>query len=163
GLTDENERKLTKMAEDLPIFRTANMSIGVNVILGLVAQAAKALEDFDIEIIEKHHNKKVDSPSGTALMLANAVNETMDEPYTFTYGREGTSTKRSKKELGIHAVRGGTIAGEHTVLYAGDDENIEIKHSATSKKVFAKGAVAAAIFLSKQNNGLYDMKQMLSL
>ncbi|HAE62220.1 MAG TPA: 4-hydroxy-tetrahydrodipicolinate reductase [Eubacteriaceae bacterium] len=163
GLSQENEDRLIESAKLIPVFRTANMSIGVNVLLGLVSQAEKMLKDFDIEIIEKHHNKKVDAPSGTALMLANAINENAEKKYVFTYGREGTSAKRQQHELGIHAVRGGTIAGEHTVLYAGDDENIEIKHTATSKKVFAKGAIEAARFIAAQKNGMYDMKKMLGL
>jgi 4-hydroxy-tetrahydrodipicolinate reductase len=163
GLSQTDEDRLKEVSKSIPVFRTANMSIGVNVLLGLVSQAEKMLQGFDIEIIEKHHNKKVDAPSGTALMLANAINESAAEKFTFTYGREGTSAKRRDKELGIHAVRGGTIAGEHTVLYAGDDENIEIKHTATSKKVFAKGAVEAARYIAVQKNGLYDMKKMLGL
>ncbi|NTW71961.1 MAG: 4-hydroxy-tetrahydrodipicolinate reductase [Eubacteriaceae bacterium] len=163
GLTPENEARLEKISSEIPVFRTANMSIGVNVLLGLVATAAKQLENFDIEIIEKHHNKKVDSPSGTALMLANAINDAMGNKFQYTYGREGKSTKRFPDELGIHAVRGGTIAGEHTVIYAGEDEIIEIQHTAASKKVFAKGAIAAAGFLADKKEGLYDMKKMLGL
>ena len=137
------------------------MSVGVNVLLGIVAEAAKQLEGFDIEIIEKHHNKKVDSPSGTALMLANEINGALDNSLEFTYGREGKSTKRQSNELGIHAIRGGTIAGDHTVIYAGEDEVIEIKHSASSKKVFAKGAVRAAKYIADKKIGLYNMRKVL--
>lgn len=161
GLTIENEKSLEEASTTIPIFRTANMSIGVNVMLGLVADAAKQLDGFDIEIIEKHHNKKVDSPSGTALMLANEINTTLNNSMDFVYGREGKSTKRQTNEIGIHAFRGGTISGEHNVIYAGEDEIIEIKHTALSKKVFAKGAVRAAKFIYQKENGLYDMRKIL--
>ncbi|MPW24700.1 4-hydroxy-tetrahydrodipicolinate reductase [Alkalibaculum sp. M08DMB] len=161
GLTAENEQSLLKASKIIPIFRTANMSIGINVLLGLVAEAAKQLEEFDIELIEKHHNKKVDSPSGTALMLANEINDALNNSLEYTYGREGKSTRRNSKELGIHAVRGGTISGEHTVIYAGEDEIIEIKHTATSKKVFAKGAIKAAKFITNKENGFFDMRKVL--
>ncbi len=161
GLTKENEASLVEASKIIPVFRTANMSVGVNVLLGLVAEAAKKLEGFDIEIIEKHHNKKVDSPSGTALMLANEINHALDESLDFTYGREGKSTKRRSNELGIHAIRGGTIAGDHTVIYAGEDEVIEISHNASSKKVFAKGAVRAAKYIADKKMGLYDMRKVL--
>ncbi|QSX08486.1 4-hydroxy-tetrahydrodipicolinate reductase [Alkalibacter rhizosphaerae] len=163
GLSLENEEKLIKMSSEIPVFRTANMSIGINVMLGLVAQAEKMLQGFDIEILERHHNKKQDAPSGTALMLADAINQATDLPYEFVYGREGKSAKRKEREIGIHAIRGGTIAGEHTVLYAGDDEIIEITHSATSKKVFAKGAVTAARYIHERSPGMYDMKKLLGL
>ncbi|MFZ7120047.1 MAG: 4-hydroxy-tetrahydrodipicolinate reductase [Eubacteriaceae bacterium] len=161
GLTMENEKSIQEASITIPIFRTANMSIGVNVMLGLIADATKQLDGFDIEIIEKHHNKKVDSPSGTALMLANEINTTLNNSMDFVYGREGKSTKRQTNEIGIHAFRGGTISGEHSVIYAGDDEIIEIKHTALSKKVFAKGAVRAAKFIYQKENGLYDMRKIL--
>lgn len=161
GLTKENEASLVEASKTIAIFRTANMSVGVNVLLGIVAEAAKQLEGFDIEIIEKHHNKKVDSPSGTALMLANEINSALDNSLEFTYGREGKSTKRQSNELGIHAIRGGTIAGDHTVIYAGEDEIIEIKHSASSKRVFAKGAVRAAKYIADKTTGFYDMRKVL--
>lgn len=163
GLSVEDEDKLKKMSASVPVFRTANMSIGINVMLGLVSQAEKLLRGFDIEIMERHHNKKQDAPSGTALMLADAINHSADEPYRFVYGREGKSAKRESGEIGIHAIRGGTIAGDHTVLYAGEEEIIEIKHSAASKKVFAKGAVEAAKYLKEQSPGMYDMKRLLGL
>ena len=161
GLQEEQEKKLLKMAQAIPVFRTANMSIGVNVMVGLVTQAEALLQGFDIEILEKHHNKKQDAPSGTALMLANAIQSSAKTPYQFVYGRHGTSAKRTEKEIGIHAIRGGTIAGEHTVLYAGEDEIVEITHIATSKRVFAQGAVEAARFITQQPAGLYDMKKLL--
>lgn len=161
GLTEENESDLVDASQYMPVFRTANMSVGINVLLGLVSQGAQQLENFDIEIIEKHHNKKVDSPSGTALMLANEINSALENSLSFTYGREGKSTKRSQNELGIHAIRGGTIAGEHTVIYAGEDEIIEIKHTATSKRVFAKGAVRAAKYIIEKDKGLYNMRKVL--
>lgn len=161
GLSPENEDALIKASHTIPVFRTANMSVGINVLLGLVADAAKQLQGFDIELIEKHHNKKVDSPSGTAIMLANEINSSLNDSLELTYGREGKSTKRRTNELGIHAIRGGTIAGEHTVIYAGEDEIIEIKHTATSKKVFAKGAVRAAKYIADKENGFYDMRKVL--
>lgn len=163
GLHEEQEQKLVELSKSIPVFRTANMSIGINVILGLVAQAENLLKGFDIEIVEKHHNKKQDAPSGTALMLANAIQANAQTPYHFVYGRQGTSAKRTDQEIGIHAIRGGTIAGEHTVLFAGEDEMVEITHIATSKKVFAKGAVEAARFIHQQPAGLYDMKKLLGL
>jgi 4-hydroxy-tetrahydrodipicolinate reductase len=163
GLSNANEDKLVEMSNHIPVFRTANMSIGINVMLGLVAQAENMLQGFDIEILERHHNKKQDAPSGTALMLANAINRSTLTPYHLVYGREGKSAKRENREIGIHAIRGGTIAGEHTVLYAGEDELIEITHSATSKKVFAQGAVKAANYLKNQPPGMYDMQKLLGL
>ncbi len=161
GLTPQNEDSLVDASKSIPVFRTANMSVGINVLLGLVADAAKKLNGFDIELIEKHHNKKVDAPSGTALMLANEINGALNDSLEFTYGREGKSTKRRSNELGIHAIRGGTISGEHTVIYAGEDEVIEIKHLATSKKVFAKGAVRAAKYIIGKENGFYDMRKVI--
>lgn len=161
GLTEKDEEALVEASKTIPVFRTANMSIGVNVLLDVVSQLAKKLDDFDIELIEKHHNKKVDAPSGTALMLAKEIDNALDHTLQFTFGREGNAAKRKANELGIHAIRGGTIAGEHTVIFAGEDELIEVKHSASSKKVFAKGAIKAAKYLVKKENGYYDMREVL--
>lgn len=163
GLTEANQKTIEDGAKDFPVFKTANMSLGINVIAGMLRQVAGVLEDgFDIEIIEKHHNKKVDAPSGTALLLADAINDALDGSKRYTYGREGRDCKRQPEEIGIHAIRGGTIAGEHTVLFAGNDELIEIKHTALSKKVFANGAVKAAKFLVNQKPGLYSMEDVIS-
>ena len=161
GFNDEELTKIKKASNIVPIFHSSNMSLGVNVLVKLVKEAAKALNGFDIEIIEKHHNKKLDAPSGTAVMIANGVKEVLPDS-EYIYGRHGRSDKRSSNEIGIHAIRGGTIVGEHTTIFAGHDEVVEIKHSAQSKDIFAKGAIAAAKFLVKQEAGYYNMNNMLN-
>lgn len=161
GFNDEELEKIKKASNIIPIFHSSNMSLGVNVLIKLVKEAAKALNGFDIEIIEKHHNKKLDAPSGTAVMIANGVKEVLPDS-EYIYGRHGRSDKRSSNEIGIHAIRGGTIVGEHTTIFAGHDEVVEIKHSAQSKDIFAKGAIAAAKFLVKQEAGYYNMNNMLN-
>ena len=118
-------------------------------------------DDFDIEIIEKHHNQKIDAPSGTALALADAISEVLDNPPSYVYDRHSVRKKRTKNEIGIHAVRGGTIVGEHSVIYAGKDEVIELKHQATSKEVFAVGSIRAAKFMKGKSAGLYDMNALI--
>ena len=160
GFNDEELGKIKEASNIIPIFHSSNMSLGVNVLIKLVKEAAKALNKFDIEIIEKHHNKKVDSPSGTAVMIANAVKE-IREQSEFIYGRHGRTGKRQQNEVGIHAVRGGTIVGEHSAIFAGNDEILEINHSARSKNVFAEGAIAAAKYLVNQQPGFYNMDDML--
>ena len=163
GLSQEQEERIKECSKYIPIFKSSNTSIGINVLIDLVKKASKVLSDnFDIEIIEKHHNKKVDAPSGTAYMLANAINEELDNSMEYNYGREGTDAKRNKKEIGIHAVRGGTIPGEHTVMFAGMDEIIEIKHTALSKKVFAQGAVRAAKYIANKEPRLYCMDDLIN-
>ena len=157
----EELTKIKKASNIIPIFHSSNMSLGVNVLVKLVKEAAKSLNGFDIEIIEKHHNKKLDAPSGTAVMIANGVKEVLPDS-EYIYGRHGRSDKRSSNEIGIHAIRGGTIVGEHTTIFAGHDEVVEIKHSAQSKDIFAKGAIAAAKFLVKQEAGYYNMNNMLN-
>ena len=161
GFNDEELEKIKESSNIIPIFHSSNMSLGVNVLIKLVKEAAKALNGFDIEIIEKHHNKKLDAPSGTAVMIANGVKEVLPDS-EYIYGRHGRSDKRSSNEIGIHAIRGGTIVGEHTTIFAGHDEVVEIKHSAQSKDIFAKGAIAAAKFLVKQEAGYYNMNNMLN-
>ncbi|SKC43366.1 4-hydroxy-tetrahydrodipicolinate reductase [Maledivibacter halophilus] len=162
GLEDTVIEKINSASKEVSLFRSGNMSLGVNLIMDLAKKAAKILKDnFDIEIIEKHHNKKVDAPSGTAYMIADSINEELSNSKDFTFGRHGRSSKRQKSEIGIHAVRGGTIVGEHSVIYAGPDEIIEIKHSAMSKKVFASGAISAAKFLITKEKGLYNMDDIL--
>ena len=160
GYNDEEMEKIHEAAKQIPVFLSFNMSLGVNILLKLVKEAAKNLANFDIEIIEKHHNKKVDSPSGTAVMIANAVKE-IREQSEFIYGRHGRTGKRQQNEVGIHAVRGGTIVGEHSAIFAGNDEILEINHSARSKNVFAEGAIAAAKYLVNQQPGFYNMDDML--
>ena len=139
------------------------MSLGVNLICSLAKKAAAILGDgFDIEIVEKHHNQKIDAPSGTAIMLANAVNSEFEDKKTYEYDRHSKRQKRSKNEIGIHSVRGGTIVGEHDVIFAGHDEVITVSHSAYSREVFAVGAVRAAKFLFDKPAGLYDMNSIMS-
>ncbi|MCB6570039.1 4-hydroxy-tetrahydrodipicolinate reductase [Eubacterium limosum] len=162
GLSEANLADIEAGSKEFPVFRTANMSLGINLLAKALRDMAGALEDgFDIEIIEKHHNKKADAPSGTALLLADAVNDGLENKKDYTFGRHGRDCKRKPLELGIHAVRGGTIPGEHTVLFAGNDELIEIRHTALSKKVFASGAVTAAKYLVDQAPGLFNMEMLI--
>jgi 4-hydroxy-tetrahydrodipicolinate reductase len=161
GFTDDDKAKINEAATKTPVFFAANMSLGVNLQMALAKTAAAFLgEAYDIEIIEKHHNQKVDAPSGTALAIAEHINTAFDEQKEFVYGRHSKSEKRGR-EIGIHGVRGGTIVGEHTVLFAGTDEIIEIKHTAQSKQLFAHGALKAAEFLVGRPAGLYGMNDML--
>lgn len=163
GLTTEQISRIQYESKRIPIFFSANMSLGVNLLIDLVTRAAKILENnFDIEIIEKHHNQKLDAPSGTALAIADAVSEAVSYPAEYVYDRHSVRKKRGNREIGLHAVRGGTIVGEHEVLFAGTDEVISVKHSATSKEVFAVGAVRAALFLKGQQPGLYAMKDLIA-
>ena len=163
GLTPNQINKVAETSKDVAILKSANMSLGINTIMKLLKDAANifAPAGFDIEIVEKHHNQKVDAPSGTALALADSINEARNNEYEYVYDRSQVRKKREKKELGISAVRGGTIVGEHEVIFAGVDEVIEIKHTAYSKSVFAKGAVEAAKFLAGKKNGMYDMSDVI--
>ncbi len=161
GYTAEDLDKIKKASEKIAIFRSANMSLGVNVLINLVKKAAASLEGFDIEIIEKHHNQKVDAPSGTALMLADAVKEELPEK-TYIYGREGKVGKRTANEIGIHAVRGGSIVGDHDVLFAGINETVTLSHQAFDRSVFAVGAVKAAKYIATKKSGIFDMQDMVS-
>lgn len=163
GYTEEQVGKIKRAAETNAVFFTFNMSLGVNLLIDLAKRAALVLGgQFDIEIIEKHHNLKIDAPSGTAIMLANALNETLDDKCQYVYDRHSKREKRKKDEIGIHSVRGGTIVGEHDVIFAGRDEVLTLSHSATSKEVFAVGAVNAAAFLKGKAAGLYQMNDLLS-
>ena len=163
GYIDTQIEKIKSAAQKVPIFFTFNMSLGVNLIASLAKKAAQILgDDFDIEIIEKHHNQKLDAPSGTAIMLANAVNSVFDDKLNYEYDRHSVRRKRPKNEIGIHSVRGGTIVGEHDVIFAGHDEVVTISHSAQSKEVFAVGSVRAAKFLYNKQLGLYDMNSIMS-
>ena len=159
GYNDDELNKIYEASKVIPLFHSYNMSLGVNILLRLVKQAAKVLNDFDIEVIEKHHNKKVDAPSGTAVMIANAIKEVLPNVEN-NYGRYGREAKRKENEIGIHAIRGGTIVGEHDVIFAGHDEIVEIKHTAQSKDIFAKGSIVAAKFLVSQKPGYYNMDNM---
>lgn len=163
GLSNEQVDKIKEYSQRTPIFFSANMSLGVNLLIDLACRAAKLLEDtFDIEIIEKHHNQKIDAPSGTALAIADAIAEDISYEPEYTYDRHSVRKKRNKSEIGIHSLRGGTIVGEHSIIYAGCDEVIELKHTATSKEVFAVGALKAASFIKNVENGLYSMKDLIS-
>ncbi len=163
GYTSVQLAQIDAAAKEIPLFKTANLSVGINLLQKLVRQTAAFLgENFDIEIIERHHNLKKDAPSGTALMLAESANEAFADSKKFIYGREGMVGARQKQEIGIHAVRGGTIVGEHEVMFAGDDEIITLSHSARSKRVFAAGAVRAAKFMCGKPAGKYDMQDVLA-
>ncbi len=158
GYDGEQLKLIDEAAKSIAVFKTANFSLGVNLLMKLVREAAIALgENFDIEIIEKHHNQKADAPSGTALMLADSANVNNKK---YLCGRDKDSGKRGK-EIGIHAVRGGTIVGEHEVMFAGEDEIVTLSHSARSKKVFAAGAIKAACFLAGEPAGKYDMQDII--
>lgn len=162
GLSDEQIAKLREAAKVIPLFFSANMSIGVSLIAELAAKAARVLEgSFDIEIVEMHHNQKIDAPSGTALMLADTISEALTEKPHYEFDRHSKRAKRDPHEIGIHAVRGGTIVGEHEIIFAGLDEVIKISHSARSKNLFAVGAVNAAVFLKDKPAKLYSMKDLV--
>ncbi len=162
GYSDEQIQQIKNAAQQIPVFFTFNMSLGINLLVELAKKAASILGDrFDIEIVEKHHNQKIDAPSGTAIMLANAINETLDNSKNYVYDRHSRRQKRDKNEIGISSIRGGTIVGEHDVIFAGNDEVITLSHSAFSKRVFAEGSVNAAIFLKDQKPGLYDMSKLI--
>lgn len=162
GYSESQLQTIAEAAKEIPLFKTANLSVGVNLLQKLVKEAAAFLgESFDVEIVEKHHNLKKDAPSGTAYMLAESVNEAYGGAKDYVYGREGMVGARKKTEIGIHAVRGGTIVGEHEVLFAGEDEIITLSHSARSKKVFAAGALKAAKFMCGRGAGHYDMHDVL--
>mgnify|MGYP004522427101 FL=1 len=161
GYDSAQIEKIHSAAKKIPIFFTFNMSIGVNLIASLAKRAASVLGDsFDVEIVEAHHNQKIDAPSGTALMLANEINSVFGDTLNYEYDRHSVRRKRPKNEIGIHSVRGGNIVGEHEVIFAGHDEIIKISHSARSREVFAAGAVKAAKFLYGKAPGLYDMNSI---
>lgn len=165
GLSEEQLSKVEETAKKTALLKSANMSLGVNLLMKLLQDAAKVLapEGFDMEIVERHHNQKVDAPSGTAIALADSLKEALEEDYAYVYDRSGQRKKRDSHEIGISAVRGGTIVGEHEVIFAGEDEVIEFKHTAYSKALFAKGAVAAAKFLAGKGPGRYDMSVVIQL
>lgn len=164
GLNGEQLLKVKQASEKTAILKSANMSLGINMLQRLLKEAVHILAPagFDMEIVEKHHNQKVDAPSGTALALADAMNEELNNEYTYQYDRSGQRLKRPKKEIGIAAVRGGTIVGEHDVIFAGADEVITFSHAAYSKAVFGKGAIQAAKFLKGKAEGLYDMSDVIA-
>ena len=163
GLSEEQLAKVEETSKKVAVLKSANMSLGINTLLKLVQDAAKVLATagFDMEIVEKHHRLKLDAPSGTALALADSLNEAMDNKYHYVYDRSQKREKRDDKEIGISAVRGGTIVGEHEIIFAGQDEVIEFKHTAYSKAIFGKGAVEAAKFLAGKPAGRYDMSDVI--
>lgn len=163
GLSEEMLSKMKEVSSKVAVFKSANMSLGINLIQKLIKQATEVLaaEGFDIEIVEKHHNQKLDAPSGTALALAGSVNSALEDKYEYVYDRSQRRMKRPKKEIGISAVRGGSIVGDHDVIFAGQDEVITFSHTAYSRAVFAKGAVAAAKFIYGKGPGMYDMSDVI--
>ena len=163
GLSEEQLRKVQETSLKVAVLKSANMSLGINLLLKMLKEAAAVLgtAGYDIEIVEKHHNRKLDAPSGTALALADSINEELDHAYHYVYDRSGRREKRSDREIGISAVRGGTIVGEHDVIFAGEDEVITFSHSAYSRTVFAKGALEAAKFLTGKPAGMYDMSNVI--
>lgn len=164
GLSREQTEKVERAAESTAVLRSANMSMGINTLMNLLQSAAKILADagYDMEIVERHHKHKVDAPSGTAIALADSINEALGGAYHYTYDRSGRREERDPMEIGISALRGGTIVGEHEVVFAGPDEVIEFKHTAYSKAVFGKGAIQAAKFLAGKPAGRYDMSDVIA-
>jgi 4-hydroxy-tetrahydrodipicolinate reductase len=163
GYTEQQLSKIHSLSTEIPVFRSANMSIGVNVVNSILRNISNMLyKDFDIEIIEKHHNQKVDAPSGTALLLANTIKDSIEEETVFVNGRDGLS-KRQRTEIGIHAVRGGNIIGDHEIIFAGTGECIEIKHTAISREVFAVGALKACEYIFGKDKGLYSMDDVVNM
>ena len=162
GLSDDDKKALAALSEKSPVFYSANMSLGINVLVNLVSKAAEILyPGFDIEIVEAHHNQKVDAPSGTALMIADALNDALDNQMEYVYDRHEVRQKRDPKEIGLHAIRGGSIVGDHSVIFAGQEEVLTISHSAQTRNVFARGAIAAARFMSGKEPGMYSMKDLI--
>jgi len=162
GLSEEQIAEIEELSKEVPVFRSANMSLGINLLISLVKKAAAILEDkFDIEIIEKHHNQKIDAPSGTALMIADEIAETLKNTPQYVYDRHSVRKKRAKNEIGLHAIRGGTIVGEHDVIFAGNDEIIEVNHKAMSKEIFAVGSIKAAKYIADKKCGMYSMTELI--
>lgn len=163
GLDEVCLNKIDEVSKTIPIFKSANMSFGINLIASLLKKASPILNEngFDIEIIEKHHNQKIDAPSGTALLLADAINQAFDNSFDYNYDRSGERKARDKNEIGIASIRGGNIVGEHSVIFAGKDEVLEFSHFAYSKEVFAYGAVNASKFLHNKPAGKYNMQSIM--
>lgn len=162
GYDDCQKKKIAEASKECPVFFTYNYSLGINLLATLAKKAAALLGDeFDIEIVEQHHNQKIDAPSGTALMLADAINDELDNRMKYEYDRHSKREKRTKNEIGMHSIRGGTIVGEHEIIFAGRDEIITLSHSARSKEVFAVGAVNAAVFMTGKEAGMYDMAELV--
>lgn len=161
GFSEHEMKKIEKYAESLPIFKSANMSYEINLMAKMVSELALKLENSDIEIVETHHNRKIDSPSGTALILADSINNALENKMSYQYNRHAKREKRGKNEIGIHSIRGGTEVGKHTVIFFGDNESFEITHNCTSRSVFARGAIRAAEFVQHKDAGLYCMNDIV--
>lgn len=162
GYNEEELEEIEALSKELAVFRSGNMSLGINILSNVLKKISPVLfKDYDIEIIEKHHNQKVDSPSGTALLLADSIKSSLKEDVNYVYGREGLK-KRDKEEIGIHAIRGGSIVGEHEIIFAGKGETIELKHTALSREVFASGALRACEYMAGKGPGLYNMDNVIN-
>lgn len=161
GFTAEQEKIIEEASKEIPIFKSSNMSYETNLFISLVSKLAPILNDSDVEIVDVHHNKKVDAPSGTALMIAEEINKSLDNSMHYEFDRHSKKQARDKKEIGIHSIRGGTEVGKHSVFFFGNNESLEITHTVNSRSVFAKGALKAADFIIKQKNGLYSMKDLV--
>ena len=161
GFTAEEIKQIEEISKHVPVFRSSNMAFDINLMASLVQEIPKVLKDADIEIVETHHNRKVDSPSGTAILLANAINEVLENKKTYEFDRMQKREARKKEEIGFSSIRGGNVVGEHTVKFFGENETLELKHTAYSRQVFAEGALRAAKFIVKQEPGLYDMKNLV--
>ena len=162
-MSDELNLKIVQLSRSVPVFKSANMSLGINLLIELCKRASAILGTaYDVEIVEQHHHNKVDAPSGTALMLADAVNEQAGGAYHYVYDRASVREKRDPMEIGISSVRGGSIVGDHEVLFCGPDEVITLKHTAYSRSVFANGAINAALYLAKKEPGLYNMSDLIA-
>lgn len=161
GFDDNQLKQIELISKEIPVFKSSNMSYETNLLISLVSKLATQLRDSDIEIVDIHHNKKVDSPSGTALMIADGINKALDNSMHYEFDRHSKKQARDKKEIGIHSLRGGTEVGKHSVFFFGNNENIEISHTVNSRSVFAQGALKAAEFIINQENGLYDMTDLV--
>ena len=161
GFTQEQLEEIEKASKEIPIFRSANMSLDINLMANIISQIAKILTDADIEIVETHHNRKIDSPSGTAILLADAINDVLENKKSYNFERMQKREPRSKNEIGFSSIRGGNIVGEHSVKFFGENETLEITHTAYSRQVFAEGAIKAAKYLVNQKPGLYNMKNLV--
>lgn len=161
GFTKEEENKIKEISKEVAIFRSSNMSVDINLMCKIVSEVAKKLTGTDIEIIETHHNRKIDSPSGTALMLADSINQALDNKMVYEFDRHSKKQRRQKNEIGFSSIRGGNIVGEHTVQFLGENETFEIKHTSYSSTVYAEGAIKAAKFLANKQNGLYNMNDII--
>ena len=161
GFSEDQLGMIKEYSKSIPVFRSGNMSYEINIMADIVAKLATQLKDSDIEIVETHHRNKIDSPSGTALILADSINDALDNKMDYQYNRHSIRQKRPDKEIGIHSIRGGTEVGKHTVMFLGQNESFEITHTVTSRSIFAEGALKAAKFLMHKKNGLYNMKDLI--